>query len=302
MHDVTEIEGEFGQATGLGFKSIEGKRVTTLCVGGILDRVIRPETTGEILKAMTFLSSNGIPYRVIGGGSNLIIRDEGVRDWVIMLGKGFRYIKPLGNGLFKVGGSTPLINLSRELSEGGFSGLEFAGGIPATFGGAIRMNAGAHGSEISSVIDSVDVITPDSKLHTFPAKDLKWEYRKVNLPEGSIVLSATISLKEGDRDKILAVRSRFLQIRKENQPITIPSCGSVFKNPSGRGSAAKVIETCGLKGYSRGGALISKKHPNWIVNPYRKATARDVLFLIDLCKKKAKSSLSVELETEVSIW
>ena len=169
-------------------------------------------------------------YRVIGAGSNLLIADSGFSDWVIKLDRGFRCYSPVSGqaACFDVSGAMPLMTLSRELSDQGYSGLEFAGGIPAVLGGAITMNAGAHGGEMSDIVSEVEILTVDgTKEHLFP-KDCGFQYRYCNLPQGSVVVAARIKLSESDPQKTKELRFKNLEYRKATQPLSLPSSGSVF--------------------------------------------------------------------------
>jgi UDP-N-acetylmuramate dehydrogenase len=194
------------------------------------------------------------------------------------------------------------MTVSRDLSQQGLSGLEFAGGIPATFGGAIFMNAGAHGHEISEVVTEVELLMSGGERNVLSNRDLNWKYRKSNLPKDSIVLSTKIKLVLSDSEQTFKHRAECLNYRKQTQPLTLPSAGSVFKNPSSTLSAGKLIEELGLKGYRIGEAEISSLHANWIVNPRKKASFNDVHSLIKLCQNEAKKQRDIELELEQIIW
>ena len=161
------------------------------------------------------------------------------------------------------------------------------------------MNAGAHGGEMSNIIACVDLVLASGEKQRLPAKELEFSYRHSVMPEGSIVIGAEIKLIPGVAAEISERRQNFLNDRKKNQPLTLPSCGSVFKNPFGSARAGELIEQCGLKGTRRGGAQISEKHGNWIVTPERQAKTADVLELIALCQTTVKSKTRIDLEREV---
>ncbi|MCB9030357.1 MAG: UDP-N-acetylmuramate dehydrogenase [Deltaproteobacteria bacterium] len=300
--ETAEAINELTAATGLVVTPKEGSKLTTYSIGGMLAKLVEVNSTDELLSLVRFITETGENFRILGAGSNLLLPDAGLDQWVIKLGKGFRQVEKLRGGSFRVMGAMPLIVLSHQLSAAGYSGLEFAGGIPASFGGAIYMNAGAHGGEIVDLVKSITVVTVDGELLELPQAELNFTYRKSNLPKSSMVVSAEIELIPGSSDQILQTRAYYLSERKKNQPITLPSSGSVFKNPKERGSAGRIIESLGLKGVSVGGAQISEHHANWIVNKDRLATANEVLELVRLCQDRALTERGVRLETELIYW
>lgn len=296
---------EFCKVTGLQVRSaVVSKSYTTFCIGGALQYFVELNNETEVVAAVKCLRNFGLNYRVIGGGSNLLIADEGLPGWTFRLGKRFRLAKHLKNGVFEIGAAMPFMTLSRELSEGGYSGLEFAGGIPAMFGGAVFMNAGAHAGEVSNILESVKLVDSEGRVQVIDRKDLKFSYRKSYFPADSIVLGGTLALVSGSKEKIIATRNEFLAERKKRQPLTLPSAGSVFKNVTGQQAqtAGSLIEKAGLKGRAIGGAKISELHANWIVNPEKKASAKDVLELISICKQGVMEKFSLELEPELIFW
>ncbi len=283
-------------------ENVPGSKVTTYCIGGLIRFLAEPDTENELQDLIRTLKSKNENFRVLGAGSNLLIPDAGVNETVIRLGKGFRFWEQLGEGRIKVGGSMPLISLSQETAQAGLSGLEFAGGIPASFGGAVRMNAGAHGSDISAVLESARIVDSNGECFDIEAKDLQFSYRHSNIPDRGIVIGGILKLVPGDKEKILKLRADNLAHRKAVQPITLPSAGSIFKNPPGALSAGKLIEQAGLKGFRVGGAHVSELHGNWIVNAEREAKSVDVEACIDECKKRVKESSRINLETELIRW
>jgi UDP-N-acetylmuramate dehydrogenase len=300
---ISELRHLFA-SEGLSLKEgVTGRDVTTYGIGGILSAFFEPQEPTALARAITVCTREGIPYRVLGNGSNLLISDGGVTDaLVIRLGKGFRTVSSPSEGHFVVGGAYALMTLSRELSERGFSGLEFAGGIPASLGGAVTMNAGAHGGEISSCLTSLRCIVPTGELVELAAQELQFSYRHSVLPPGAIIVEATLRLVAGDREQIVQRRTSCLAERKKRQPLTVPSAGSVFKNPSTTVSAGFLIEQAGLKGERIGGAEVSTMHANWIVNSTRQAHASDVQALIAQCKERVLLQAGIELKTEVISW
>lgn len=281
--------------------NVEGKKVTTLCVGGAIQNLLEPHTIEELVGTVLFLREQDISFQVLGGGSNLLIPDSGV-ECAIRLGKGFRFCEALGASRFKVGGAMPLMRLSQDLSKAGYAGLEFAGGIPAVIGGATRMNAGAHGGQMSDVLRAVSYVTPLGELVECSASELSFSYRSSSVPKGSVIAQVVIELQESDSESVLLKRAEFLAHRKKYQPLSLPSAGSIFKNPSVDLTAGRLIESLGLKGHTIGDVSVSKLHANWIVNPGKCGKASDVISLIELIQARAKQSNGVELETELVQW
>jgi UDP-N-acetylmuramate dehydrogenase len=188
------------------------------------------------------------------------------------------------------------------MSGRGLSGLEFAGGIPASMGGAARMNAGAHGGQISDVLESLTFVDVHGNVREVTPAELNFSYRRSGLPDGAIVTSVRLVLKPSEPEECIQRRNHFLSERKKAQPLSSPSAGSVFKNPAPDRTAGKLIESVALKGERRGGAMISEKHGNWIINVERRAVSGDVLELIELCKERVFSETGLRLEQEVIYW
>ncbi len=281
-----------------------GRDLSTLAIGGTLNLVINAETVGDVGKSFMALKQCGLSCRIIGAGSNILIPDEGLAEPVLMSGRNFRYVKDLGQGRFEVGSTTSLMSLARELSNAGFSGLEFAGGIPASIGGAVFMNAGAHGSEMAQVLEAVQLVTQSGDYLELSRSELEFSYRHCNLPKDCFVTAAIIKLTPGDSEKISRLRSEYLAERKLRQPLTMPSAGSVFKNPdkvpgAEARSAGWLIEQCGLKGFTLGGARISNLHANWIVNYSKIAMASEVRELIQIAQKAVQEKFQITLQPEI---
>jgi UDP-N-acetylmuramate dehydrogenase len=283
-------------------ENVCGSTLTTFAIGGTLRAVVTVETADELSKVVALLSSEGQGYRVLGNGSNIICGDNPLEGWVLKLGSGFRKVESLSRGVLEVSGSVPLMSFARKVSDEGLSGLEFAAGIPATIGGAVVMNAGAHGDEICSRIVEVRGVLADGSSVVWQRDELPWRYRHSGLPAGCVVTSARLSLVEGDRATISERCAHNLAERRARQPLALPSAGSVFKNPSPDLPAGMLLERIGMKGAAIGGAMISEMHANWIVNPKREATAQDVLALIEACKAKALAEEGIVLEPEVRLW
>lgn len=290
------------QCAGLSVRrGVPGDRCTTFAIGGPIAYLVEPADIGSLCSLISALNRQGFLYRVLGAGSNLLIADEGISGIVIRLGAGFRTIDQRLGGVFSIGAASSVMRLARDISAAGFAGLEFAGGIPASLGGAVVMNAGAHGGEFGDVLERVGVVLKDGRYEEIERSDLNISYRRGGIPEGAIVVSAELKLTSADGAAVAEKRSRFLSHRKETQPLHLPSAGSVFRNPSGY-YAGELIERVGMKGVRFGGAEISSLHANWIVNTSRTATAAEVRHLIDKAIETVQLQHDVKLVPEVRIW
>lgn len=272
---------------------------TTWKIGGSADVFIIPTTKDQLVAAVRLLYLHGIPWMSIGKGSNLLISDKGFRGAAIKLGDGLGELQIEGTEV-TVGGSFSLIKLSVIASRAGLSGLEFAGGIPGTVGGAIYMNAGAHGSDVSRILKTAEVVLETGELVKMTNEQLKFGYRHSILQERrGIVTEAVFQLSYGDRKKIDAEMAVHRSRRLQTQPLQLKVAGSVFRNPE-NGFAAQLIEKAGLKGLQVGGAVVSTQHANFIVNTGQ-ATASDVLTLIDMIRRTVKERFDIELIPEVLV-
>jgi UDP-N-acetylmuramate dehydrogenase len=276
--------------------------LTTICVGGSCECLIEVLKEIALPKLIRTLAEHSQPFRIIGAGSNVLISDQGLRGFLIKLGGDFKKVNPVGNGLFEIGGAASLMLLSRELSQAGWSGLEFAGGIPASLGGAVFMNAGAHGSEIGPLIQEIVGVDSAGATVQIAGKDLPWRYRQSGLPAGLIIAKVVLELTLGDLTEIKERRERCLAYRKQTQPLSQPSAGSIFKNPSPELAAGALIEQVGLRGAAEGYAEISSKHANWIVNPSKQALSREVIALIERAQREVHLQTGHRLEPELQIW
>jgi UDP-N-acetylmuramate dehydrogenase len=283
-------------------QGVSAASLTTLAIGGDLRAVVTVESETELQQVRKLLAAEGQPCQVLGFGSNLLVSDAGLDSWVIKLGSEFRAVESRGDGRFHLGGAVSLMTVARRLSGEGFAGLEFAAGIPASIGGAAFMNAGAHGSEIGERIVSVRGVIADGQMQQWARDDLLWNYRCSGLPTGVTVTSIEVQLVPGDRDIIAKACADNLAHRRRTQPLALPSAGSVFKNPTPDLSAGKVLELAGAKGLRVGGAVVSDLHANWIVNPDKRASAADVLELVNICTVRASEQCGVRLEPEVRMW
>jgi UDP-N-acetylmuramate dehydrogenase len=272
---------------------------TTLKVGGPADIFIEPTTIEGLIKTIEILKENEIKWTALGRGSNLLVSDKGIEGAVIKLGAGLDNLKQDGE-LITVGGGYPLVKLATIICRKGYSGLEFASGIPGSVGGAVFMNAGAHGSDISKILIKAHVLFSNGEMKWLTNEEMKFSYRTSVLQNNpGICLEATFRLKQGIREEIVNSMQDFKDYRKKTQPWNYPCCGSVFRNPLPH-HAGKLIEDAGLKGTTIGGAQISEMHANFIVNT-GDAKAQDVLDLIDLVKKTIKEKYQVEMQTEVEL-
>ncbi|MFD2612810.1 UDP-N-acetylmuramate dehydrogenase [Paenibacillus gansuensis] len=272
---------------------------TTWKIGGPADVLIVPHTKDQLVQAVRILHSHGIPWSAIGRGSNMLVSDKGIRGVVIKLGEGLDYVRFEGN-IAVAGASYSFIKLSIMAGKQGLTGLEFAGGIPGTVGGAVYMNAGAHGSDVSRILTSAEILTETGELRQWQPEDLKFDYRHSVLHEQrGLVTEATFELSFGDRKEIAAAMASYKDRRLKTQPLQLACAGSVFRNPPGT-FAAKLIEEAGLKGLRVGDAEVSVQHANFIVNT-GKAKASDVLTLMAQVKDAVKARFGVELVPEVLV-
>jgi UDP-N-acetylmuramate dehydrogenase len=281
---------------------IPGSDLSTFAIGGSVRALVTIESEAELSAVVSLLAREGQDYRVIGNGSNVLFGDGELSMWLLKLGGGFRRTDSRERGAIEALGGVPLMSFARRVSSEGLSGLEFAAGIPATIGGAVFMNAGAHGAEMCDRIVEVRGVLRDGSLHVWRRDDLPWTYRKSGLPAGAVVSSVILSFVEGDRAKIAEACAHNLAERRARQPLSLPSAGSVFKNPSVEQPAGMLLERLGMKGFAVGGAVISEMHANWIVNPKRQATARDVVGVIQACQERARQEAGIELEPELRLW
>lgn len=275
-------------------------RHTTWKVGGPADYYIEPADKEELMNAMKVVYQQKLPWRVIGRGSNLLVKDGGIRGVVFHLQKAFDYLQIEGTTV-SVGGAYSTILLASKTAKAGLTGLEFAGGIPGNVGGAVYMNAGAHGSEISRVLTSAEVLTEAGDWLQLSNEELHFRYRTTILQEEikGIVTAATFELQKGDAAQITESLAAFKYRRRKTQPLQYPCAGSTFRNPPGD-HAGRLIEAAGLKGYRIGDAEFSMLHGNFIIN-LGQAKASDVLALIELAQKTIAEKFGVTLVPEVEV-
>ena len=267
-------------------------------VGGPADILLNPHKVDQIIETIKICENNKIPYYVIGNGSNLLVKDGGLRGVVIKL-SGLDSIEVNDNKI-KAGSGALLKSVSDAALDNKLTGFEFACGIPGSVGGAVFMNAGAYDGEIKNVIIEAEVIDRNGKLLILKNDDIKLGYRTSNIKdEGYIVVSATFELTKGNYEKIETRINELTKKREEKQPLEYPSAGSTFKRPEGY-FAGKLIQDAGLKGFSIGGAAVSGKHSGFVINKGG-ATAKDILDVISHVQEEVKKQFGVELQTEVRI-
>ncbi|GIO39162.1 UDP-N-acetylenolpyruvoylglucosamine reductase [Paenibacillus antibioticophila] len=272
-------------------------RYTTWKIGGPADAMVVPDTKAQLLSLIRQLREEQIPWMTIGKGSNMLVSDKGIRGVVIRLGKGFEDIR-FGGSEVTAGGGASFVRLSVMAGKQGLTGLEFAAGVPGTVGGAVYMNAGAHGSDVSRIFKSADIVLETGELVTYTSEDMDFRYRHSLLhDQRGIVAEARFVLSEGDRLEIAAAMATYKDRRRKTQPLQQPCAGSVFRNPPGD-YAARLIESAGLKGRSVGGAEVSALHANFIVNTGQ-ATAENVLELMEIIKATILSEYDIALVPEV---
>ncbi len=272
------------------------KDYTTYKVGGVATLMVYPKDAKKLILLLKKLREENVKYKILGYGSNLIFSDD-LFDGVIIKLDFFDNVKIKGTTI-KAGAGVGLVKLSYKALGEGLTGLEFAGGIPGTIGGAVFMNAGAYKSDMGYIVSKIKVITPKLKVKTLYNKDLNYGYRTSFLKENPnyICTEATLELKRGDKKLIKELMENRRQKRLLSQPLEYPSAGSVFRNPKDD-FAGRLIECCNLKGYKIGGAKVSEKHANFIIN-YDGATASDVKKLITYVHDKVKEEENVDLKIE----
>jgi UDP-N-acetylmuramate dehydrogenase len=278
---------------------------TTFKIGGPAN-LVTVKTDAQLQKLARWAHENHQPLMILGAGSNVLVRDEGIEGLVLKLANGFESIDSdtaEGSSEFvkvKAGAGNLVRELGRYALNQGLEGLNFTLGIPGTVGGALRMNAGAWGSCMADTVWSVSVLDTCGDIVEKKKKDLPFRYRSLDLEEGAIILRGVFALKQGDRDALRKEAAQLQKKRVANQPLSDPSAGSIFRNPSKGLSAGELIEKAGMKGLRSGDAEISKKHANFIVNKGN-AKASDVMVLIKQVQQNVFKQFGITLEPEVII-
>lgn len=265
-------------------------------IGGPADFYLYPKDLEDLTAMLDFAKREEIPVFVIGNGSNLLCSDEGYRGIVIDLSRTFKHVQCKGH-VVTVGAGFLLKDLLQYCLERGLSGFESLVGIPAQIGGALYQNAGAYGGEMCDRLDNVRLLDPFGSLERRNKADLQPGYRKIQLLPGTILVEAQFLLSEGHPKEMEAVQQSFLKQRKEKQPLSLPSAGSIFKRPK-EDYAGRLVEEAGCKGMRIGDAIVSKKHANFIVNCHL-ASAADVIRLIDEVRHRVLQRFGVVLELEI---
>jgi UDP-N-acetylmuramate dehydrogenase len=274
-------------------------RHTTWRIGGPADIFVCPKSLEEVQGAILAARELGMPWTVIGRGSNLLVLDGGIRGIVIKMHDNFARVSVNGNTLTAQAGRS-FVSAASIAIRNSLSGLEFATGIPGSVGGAVMMNAGAHGGEVKDVLLWADVVDSDGNVQRLSNEDLKFSYRYSVLKDHpKLVVEAAFGLRPGDSEAMMTTVKEWSQRRSRTQPLSMPNCGSVFRNPEGT-HAGFLIESAGLKGLRRGNAQISEKHANFIVN-LGGAKAEDVLWLMRHVQETIQDRFSIHLETEVRL-
>jgi UDP-N-acetylmuramate dehydrogenase len=271
--------------------------LTSFRLGGPAAVYVEAESDHDLAAASEAIRATAMPWTILGKGSNLLVSDRGFAGLVLRLGKGFRWAAREGRRL-TAGGAMPIPALSGVALAHRLAGLEFGVAIPASLGGAVKMNAGAHGRAMADVLERIDLYSMlDGERLSIPAGDAGFTYRYSSLPAGAIVVGATVELADGEPKRIREEMDEARTWRRVTQPLAEPNCGSVFKNPP-EDHAARLVEAAGAKGMSVGGASVSSKHANFIVAGPG-ATADDVHRLIRLVQDRVQERFGVTLETEV---
>ena len=282
------------------------KKHTTFRVGGPARYFVSPSGEEALARVLSLCHAEGIPYYILGNGSNLLVSDQGYDGVMILMGDDFSEIKKTdaagstdaGMVRYTAGAGLLLSRIAREALEDSMTGFEFAAGIPGTLGGAVVMNAGAYGGEMKDVLKKVRLMDKEGRILELDAADLDLGYRHSCIPEKEyIVLSAEIELKQGEKEEIQALMDDLAFRRRDKQPLEYPSAGSTFKRPEGY-FAGKLIQDAGLRGFREGGAQVSEKHCGFVINR-EQATAEDIRSLCRTVQKTVKETFDVDLECEI---
>lgn len=270
---------------------------TTFRIGGPADCFLQPENEEQLIQVQRYLSKMGIPFFVLGNGSNLLVSDGGYRGVIIQIGRKMSRIEVEGC-IIKAQAGAPLAQVAKTAMEYGLTGLEFASGIPGTVGGGVVMNAGAYDGELSRVVVRVNAVNSEGESMELDNETMEFGYRTSAVKNSSLTVTEVIfGLEKGDREQIRTKMDDFAARRREKQPLEYPSAGSTFKRPEGY-FAGKLIMEAGLRGYQCGGARVSDKHCGFVINTGG-ATAEDVRDVIHEVQEQVKDKFHVTLETEV---
>jgi UDP-N-acetylmuramate dehydrogenase len=274
------------------------KKFTSIKVGGPADSLLFPKDMVELRKVVRYTRRKDIPILILGKGTNLVVRDKGIRGWVISLTQGMKKVQLEGDVIEAEAGLS-LQRLVQFSIQKNLTGLEPFFGIPGTVGGGLAMNAGAWGVELKDILLSITLMNEKGEVVERPRKKLKFSYRRLAIPPTWIILKGRFQLKKGRKEEILEHVRSYSEIRKRTQPLDYPSAGSIFKNPA-EGPAGKWIEEAGLKGFRMGQAMVSDRHANFIIN-LGKATAQEVINLMEWVERKIYEEKAISLEREVRV-
>ena len=276
-------------------------RYTTYRIGGPATAVVFPRRAADVVETVRLARETETPWLALGLGSNVLVADAGFQGIVVRLGKGLDQIERSGPGgsEWSVGAGLPVPLLARQSAAAGHSGAHRLIGVPGTVGGGIWMNAGAHGQDFSQITRAVELVDASGEARVVPGARLGWRYRSSGL-EGVVVVRALLELVPGDPEKSKQELALYLKKRREGTPFDEPCCGSVFRNPGGGRTAGQLIEAVGLKGHRIGGAQVSPKHANYIVN-LGNATAGNVLAVIEAVRARVRAEFGIALELEVKL-
>ncbi len=281
-------------------KNVPMKMYSSFRTGGDASVMLYPKNEKSLFEAVKICKDSGIKPFILGNGTNILVSDNGIDNVVIHIGKGFDEIELVDETTIRCQAGCSLMKLCRFALEKGLTGLEFAYGIPGTVGGAMYMNAGAYDGEMKDIAISCDYITFDCEKGTLTGEEMGLTYRhSAFVDSDKIIVSALFRLEKGSRTEIENKMSDLMGRRKDKQPIEYPSAGSTFKRPAGH-FAGKLIEDCGLRGKSIGGAQVSEKHCGFIINK-NNATSEDIMDLIDFVRDEVLEKTGIMLETEVKI-
>ena len=274
------------------------KKFTSIKVGGPADSLLFPKDVVELRKVVRYARRKDIPILILGKGTNLVVRDKGIRGWVISLTQGMKKVQLEGDVIEAEAGLS-LQRLVQFSIQKNLTGLEPFFGIPGTVGGGLAMNAGAWGVELKDILLSITLMNEKGEAVERPWKKLKFSYRRLAIPPAWIILKGRFQMKKGRKEEILEHVRSYSEIRKRTQPLDYPSAGSIFKNPA-EGPAGKWIEEAGLKGFRMGQAMVSDRHANFIIN-LGKATGQEVINLMEWVERKIYEKKGISLEREVSV-
>jgi len=298
-NNYRHITNLLNQNKSIYFENESMEKHTTFGIGGKVRILIYPQDLNELIQIIKIINKNKIEFYFIGSGSNLLVSDENLRCIIVSLKKTFKKIL-FNNNTVNVEAGVMLGTLVKKLNKRDITGYESLIGVPGTVGGALIMNAGAFGSEISNNFISGRTITNNGTIKKYDNKKIVFSYRESSFPKNEILIDALFKCKKGNNEKIKIKKMASSKERKEKQPLKYRSAGSIFKNPSPKIAAGYLIDKANLKGVQIGGAQISEKHANFIINKGN-ASSNDVIKLINIIKKKVYMLFKIKLELEIKL-